>query len=174
MFCFKDRIDRNKIYKKAKAIVGNKMNLPKEVIENYALYEMYPWLRWPKGSCSYAKNLNTYFDCTVLDLLPDGWSKSFKKPLCIDIQRAYWHMSKRQRKDFYIYKIKEKWGELIIRCSIENEEIINIQEKYRKLSHSVCQQCGNPATKLSLGYIGYWCDEHAPKYNKTLNGVRKD
>lgn len=41
------------------------------------------------------------------------------------------------------------------------DSIEKIIEDYSRISERVCIICGNPATKISTGWICPYCDEHA-------------
>ena len=106
-----------------------------------------------------------------LKLLPDGWVNSFVP----NFRRELADTLGPYVEDFEILQIKEKYG--IMRChwcwkdrdydddeiSDLNElskEIDNIVNKYEKISAKTCVVCGNPATKMTTGWIMPVCDTH--------------
>lgn len=103
---------------------------------------------------------------TWLDDLEDGWRIAFGTELCTELAAA---LEKEGKLETYrIDQIKEKYGEL---CwydhggTCETDEII---EKYTELSKITCKKCGVPATKMSTGWVSYWCDECAKMVNDKM------
>lgn len=105
-----------------------------------------------------------YFDYswTMLDSMPNGWRKAFGLQMCFEIKSL---LEKVNFVDQYrVVQIKEKysglrWYDNGVPKSIY-KEFSELIDKYERLSERTCVQCGNPATKISVGWICPWCDEH--------------
>ena len=97
---------------------------------------------------------------TELDALETGWRKVFGIQLCKDLKKQL--KKENYLRKFRIIQIKEKWGVLTFyhNGSIEIEKII---DKYSDLSSKICIHCGKPATKMTTGWISYYCDDCFPK-----------
>ena len=58
-----------------------------------------------------------------------------------------------------------------------SKEVYEIIKKYENLSRNTCISCGEPATKISDGWISPFCDKHFPKereiYQEKVNGKWK-
>ena len=129
-----------------------------EKIYNKALCERYPflivhnnWTRIPEEDCNYI----------ILDLMPSGWRRAFGLQMCEEIRRILIEYDFLY--DYEIVDIKEKYGELRWYDFGAPDEVYNIINKYRKLSKKICICCGQPATKISMGWISPWCDKCADK-----------
>lgn len=131
------------------------------LLYNVALCTKYPWLV-PKDVPEYD------YTWSMLDGMPIGWRKAFGMEMCEEIQQVYETLPPEVKKEFCILDLKEKFGELVIYFYPVVDEIEKISRKYEKLSTTVCQFCGAPATNVSQGWIGYWCDAHARKDSKPL------
>ena len=87
-----------------------------------------------------------------LGLIPFGWEQIARKMIqeCELIDPSY-----------EISDLKEKWGCLTVYSSCSSDvypEIEEIEEKYRKISKTICCRCGRKATHTSKGYILPFCD----------------
>ena len=101
---------------------------------------------------------------TELDAMDDGWRKAFGIQMCEEIKAQL-------KKERYLYKyritqIKEKFGRLEWYDEGHSPEVGEIIEKYGELSYNTCIVCGEPATKITCGWICPYCDEHFPKDRK--------
>lgn len=109
---------------------------------------------------------------TELDAMPDGWRKVFGIQLCKDLRKQLWKEGNLFK--YRITQIKEKWGQLCWYDEGASKEVYKIIEKYEKLSLNTCIVCGEPATKISAGWISPYCDKHFPKnskvYQEKVNG----
>ena len=94
---------------------------------------------------------------TELDAMPDGWRKAFGIPMCKEIKNEL-------KKYNYLYKyrimqIKEKFGTLRwYDNGSPNGRVYEIINKYEDISYHTCIVCGEPATKISKGWISPYCD----------------
>lgn len=106
--------------------------------------------------------------CTYFDDVPPGWGKLFID-LCDEICRYFDDndVDVEIQKDFYFTDVKEKYGSLCVYTTpIDTryyDDIMNILDKYEQLSKNVCRRCGAAATKMTTGWIGYYCDDCAPE-----------
>lgn len=123
---------------------------------NAALVMEYPWILKKED-----RTEDYDFSWNFFDLFPKGWIKAFMKDMCEEINAAYNKLTDEQKEDFEIIEQKEKWGRMIIEFYPYTDDLLKISEKYFDLSATVCQKCGAPATKVTKGWIGYYCDEHA-------------
>ena len=125
--------------------------------KNKALIERYPFLLprdWKTDQIPEAYD----YSYTMLDDMPDGWRKAFGEELCEAIREE---LIKAGLLDQYrVIQIKEKYGELVWYDSHGNDTIRrSILRQYTQRSRHVCLECGQPATKRSVGWwIAPWCD----------------
>lgn len=115
---------------------------------NKKLVEKYPFL---KDSDDYRT--------TWLDDLEEGWRVEFGTQLCNELKEAI-------EKDgceetFGFDQIKEKYGSLRLYAHGYNYRgnVDNVLCKYEELSKYICGHCGNPATKITKGWIYPVCDK---------------
>jgi hypothetical protein len=123
--------------------------------ENKKLCEKYPFLivknRWT-GEVSEDYD----YSYTEIDAMPQGWFKAFGMQMVEELSQALGENAKNYR----ITQIKEKFGGLRwydAGCTKEGYEVIR---KYEGLSIITCIICGEPATKISDGWISPYCNEH--------------
>lgn len=128
---------------------------------NHKLIERFPFLiprnRWT------GKIPEDYdYSYTELDSMPDGWRKAFGEQMCEDIREE---LVRAEYLDQYrITQIKEKYGTLCWYDFGCTERMLrDIILKYEHLSARTCIRCGNPATKVSTGWISPYCDTCAGK-----------
>lgn len=126
-----------------------------EKIVNKELIERYPFLLpWSRRTGKIVADYD--YVTTELDAMPDGWRIAFGEDICKEI------MGKLVQNDcvdkYRITQIKEKYGELH-RYSQGGTERIHreIVPKYENLSRRICIQCGQPASRVSTGWILPWC-----------------
>lgn len=134
----------------------------------------YPWMEPVnlKGQRISEVDKDYDFDCTCADDFPKGWWDTFGLQMCEEIDQALRELPEEQYNNFYIVQIKEKYGELRFYTGWETDKISEIIGKYEDLSRKICIECGKPATHMSLGWISYYCAEHAPKGSVTLEKAR--
>lgn len=85
-----------------------------------------------------------------LECIPNGW---------VHLGNQMIEECEAAEPNFEIVDLKEKWGEIRLCGYPHTEKILEIEDKYAKISQHTCCQCGKPATKVSLGWICPWCDE---------------
>lgn len=112
------------------------------------------------------------YDYTYYDLIDLGWQKAFGKELTNDIAKALkadripkhkWHNV------VYWEDIKEKFGSLCLYC-ISTDKVLDVLDKYERMSKDYCICCGAPATHVTKGYVIYLCKDCAEAYiNKYTN-----
>jgi hypothetical protein len=110
--------------------------------------------------------LHCYPSFTELDAMEPGWRKVFGIRLCKEIRKQL--LKEGTLFKFRITDIKEKLGVLTIYHN-GSKEIDEIIDKYTLESEKICICCGNPATKKTLGWESYYCDECVPKNQKSIN-----
>ena len=139
----------------------NNINNFNKIEENKKLIEEFPFLlprnRWT------GKVAEDYdYSYTELDSMPTGWRKAFGLDLCKELKES---LIKENYLDKYrITDIKEKYGGLRwYDCGAPEDFSRKILPKYVKKSLYTCISCGQPATKISVGWISPWCDECAKK-----------
>lgn len=76
--------------------------------------------------------------------------------------------------DFYSYigvennKAQYKHFKILDKCKIGD-----IISKYEQLSARTCIKCGQPATKISLGWISPWCDNCSNNIHDNLMDINE-
>ena len=131
----------------------------KKIEENKKLIEEFPFLlphnRWTD------KVVEDYdYRYTELDAMPNGWRKAFGIDLCKELKESLIKVNYLEK--YRITDIKEKYGTLRwYDAGCPDDFLHEILPKYVKKSKYTCIKCGNPATKVSLGWISPWCDECA-------------
>lgn len=84
------------------------------------------------------------------------------RPMCEDIREELAHAEYLDQ--YRISQIKEKYGTLCWYDFGCTERMLrDIIPKYEHLSARTCIRCGNPATKVSTGWISPYCDTCAGK-----------
>ena len=127
--------------------------------KNKELCEKYPFLI-PRNRWTDAVPEDYNYEYTELDALEDGWRITFGEQLCEELKEAL--IKTNSLDDYRIIQIKEKWG-FLHWYSNTNDEISKVINKYVEMSKYICKHCGNPATKVSTGWISPWCDSCADK-----------
>lgn len=126
-----------------------KIKIKKYKAENKKLIKKYSWLKHI--------NYNNKHSLVFLGDIPKGWSKAFGRLLLEDLDREI-KKSKLVNK-FKILEIKEKFGELRIDTSGENEEITRIIDDYSVLSRNICMICGKPDVPMTYDGWHFPCCE---------------
>ena len=115
-----------------------------------------------------SKNILGFFHClpsySELDAMPNGWRKRFGIQFCKELKEAINKSNvKTYKKNFRILQIKEKWGKFQVYVSSYTPEVDRVIKKYEYLSQYVCIECGEDATKKTLGWISPYCEKHLPE-----------
>lgn len=144
--------------------------------ENKALISRFPFLL-PRN-CFTDEVVKGYdYSFTELDNMPDGWRKAFGEQMC---QEIYDDLVAADLLDKYrILQIKEKYGALRWYGNLYTDKMIHeILPHYETLSMHTCIRCGATATRMTMGWISPYCDEHDPggsvsfdEYFKFINDV---
>jgi hypothetical protein len=106
---------------------------------------------------------------TELDAMPTGWRKAFGIQMCKEIRNTL--LCNGGLKALFRYRItqiKEKYGTLRWYDAGSCQDIFNIISKYEDMSSKICINCGKPATKISHGWISYYCSDCAPENSHDL------
>ncbi|MDY0291967.1 MAG: hypothetical protein RBR02_06495 [Desulfuromonadaceae bacterium] len=123
-------------------------------MNNKELIKKYPFLT-PRNVWT-GKIVDDYdYSWTKLDEIPTGWRKAFGLQMVEELSNALGDYSKQYR----VSQIKEKYGELRWYDFGAPEGVHDIIDKYTKMSRNICIVCGEPATKISVGYICPFCDD---------------
>ena len=96
---------------------------------------------------------------TELDSMETGWRRAFGIQFCKDLKKQLKKEGSLYK--FRIIQLKEKWGLLRVYHN-GSDEIETIMEKYEEISKKYCIRCGKPATKVTKGWISYYCDSCFP------------
>lgn len=92
--------------------------------------------------------------------LPSGWLKLFL--MCMeDIRQPL--VDSNYLNEFRFSQIKEKYNTMRLYNFGASKEVHDIISKYEYISQFVCQKCGKPATKETIGWITSYCDDCIPK-----------
>lgn len=125
------------------------------------LYDVIDW---------YHGNILQWFHCmtkyTELDTLPATWVKDFGEAWAKELHQ---YLKANNIKGYRICQLKEKWGEFDWLYPPDFEGALAIEQKYIKRSRSICICCGAPATRVSTGWISYYCDKCAPPFTESIN-----
>lgn len=128
---------------------------------NQKLIERFPFLM-PRNRWTGEVPEDYDYSYTELDSMPDGWRKAFGEQMCEDIREELVHAEYLDQ--YRISQIKEKYGTLCWYDFGCTERMLrDIIPKYEHLSARTCIRCGNPATKVSTGWISPYCDTCAGK-----------
>lgn len=131
--------------------------------KNKKLVGKYPFLL-PRDIFTYEPLEDYDYSWTELDDMPSGWRKAFGEQMCEEIQQE---LDLSDIKDYRILQIKEKFGTLRWYGSVETDKLLDITNRYEKLSEVTCIKCGKSATKISKGWISPFCDKCAKKMKNT-------
>lgn len=120
---------------------------------NKELVKRYPYLL-PRNVWTDEVPEDYDYNWTRLDEIEDGWQDLFLK-MCEEIREP---LIKADYLDkFRFSQIKSKWGKACFYHFGAPEEVCNIIRKYEILSARTCIQCGNPAVKVTTGWIEPYC-----------------
>lgn len=106
---------------------------------------------------------------TELDAMPTGWKKRFGIQFCKELKEAIKKSpDKDYMKKFRITQIKEKYGDLRVYVNFYSPEVSRVINKYEYISRFVCINCGEDATKETMGWISPYCDKCVPEHERWL------
>lgn len=135
--------------------------------ENKHLIERYPFLM-PRNRFTDETPVEFDYRYTELDSMPCGWRKAFGEQMCEEIREELLRINCID--SYRIIDIKEKYGVLrwygtLVRRDPRHDTktLHSIIQKYEALSARTCIKCGEPATKVSVGWISPYCDVCAEK-----------
>lgn len=132
-------------------------DLSDEQKRNYELCMKYPILI--PHSCWTGEVAKDYmYEFTKLDSIPTGWRIAFGEQWAAEVQEAVNKMPKEKQDKIMIMDLKEKYGSFRQDFNYYTKELVEVIDKYEKLSRRICIRCGTPATKISLGWISPYCD----------------
>ena len=138
---------------------------------NRQLIHRYPWLK-PRSPFT-GEKLDWYdYTYTMLDDMPQGWRKTFGMLMVEEIDNELKQLGDKRRNEYYIFDIKEKYGELRWYDVGGTKEIDDIIDKYSTISHHVCIGCGKPDVPLltRIGWVMPLCKECYN--NRIYHGVK--
>ena len=128
---------------------------------NKELTDAYPWLIVRSRFTD--EIIDSPYDWTELDDMPDGWRIAFGEQMCKEMNDEMLTWPEEEYDDFRILEIKEKYGALRMYVNHETPKLHDIINKYSQLSARTCIDCGKPARWRSQGWILPFCDECAAK-----------
>lgn len=131
-----------------------------KIARNKILVEKYPFLL-PRNRFSGAVVQDYDYSFTELDDMPIGWRIAFGDAMLQELAASLGDYAAKYR----IVQIKEKFGGLRwydngVPAVSGAYEIIR---KYQYMSYYTCINCGQSATKISLGWISPYCDACAAR-----------
>lgn len=130
--------------------------MPTNKETNQKLIERFPFLM-PHNRWTDEVPEDFDYSYTELDSMPDGWRKAFGEQMCEEIREELVRVDYLDK--YRITQIKEKYGTLRWYDFGCTERMLReIIPKYEHLSAKTCIKCGNPATKVSTGWISPYCD----------------
>lgn len=148
-------------FKKNIMSIENSIEKNKKLIERYEFLRILPlWVTDEKKE-EYIINDEDY-EATFLDCLPEGWYKAFALDMCEELREAL--IANDCYDNYRLFQVKEKYGGLRWYDGGGCRATDDIVRKYEQVSEQVCVECGNPATKMSKGWILFYCDDCAKKY----------
>ena len=125
--------------------------------DNYNLCQEYPFLV-PRDPFSGEIIENYDYSFTYLDECPEGWKLLFLD-MCAHIKPI---LEESEMLNYFRFvQIKEKYGRLTIYHAGAPAVVDDIIYFYESLSRTICIGCGNPATKITAGWIMPLCDDCA-------------
>lgn len=129
-----------------------------DIKENKRLVEEYPFLL-PRNRFTGKVPDDYDFSYTELDEMPKGWRIAFGEQMCQEIKEELEKYNFLY--DYRITQIKEKYGSLrwYDNGYPKGSKILDIINKYEKLSETICLICGELATKETSGFIFFVCDD---------------
>ena len=130
--------------------------------ENKKLCAKYPFLiPWNRMSGQLLTESDPEYDYefTELDSMPDGWRKAFGLQMCDELRDALIECGDIDR--WRIVQLKEKYGGLRLYDNgyKSGSKVPDIISKYENISLRTCIICGEPATRITTGWISPFCDK---------------
>lgn len=133
--------------------------MEKEIIKrNKELTEKHPYLI-PRNVWTGEVSKDYDYSRTHLDRIPEGWRIAFGEQFVNELTEAFDKYRPGFKNEYFITQIKEKYGSLRWYDFGIIPEAYDIVKKYENLSRKTCIECGEPATKISIGYISPYCDK---------------
>lgn len=133
---------------------------------NKKLVEEYPFLL-PRMLSTDTISDDYDYQYTLLDDIPSGWREEFGIEMCEEMKKVLEKYN--MLKDYRIFQLKEKFGELRIYGNWGNEEFDAVIKKYTDYSKTVCYRCGNRAVFYDMYKTGcpicHHCAEKLDKQN---------
>jgi len=74
-----------------------------------------------------------------------GWNDLIDE-LCSKIEKLFNEKYKKQKKNFEVFQVKEKFGTLRFYVSSAPDEIFDLIDEYESLSSRTCEKCGEYGT----------------------------
>ena len=126
----------------------NNIELNKQMIEYFPF--LLPRNRWTGlVSESYDYSYNEMFG------MCNGWLIAFGYEMLCELREAL--VMNNCLYDYIITDVKEKYGTLRWYDTDSTAEVRCVIRKYCSKSAEVCQICGEPASHMTQGWIGYFC-----------------
>lgn len=133
---------------------------------NKKLVEEYPFLL-PRMLSTDTISDDYDYQYTLFDDIPSGWREEFGIEMCEEIKKVLEKYD--MLKDYRIFQIKEKFGELRVYGNWGNEEFDSVIKKYTDYSKIICYRCGDRANFYDMYKTGcpicHHCAEELDKQN---------
>jgi len=96
----------------------------------------------------------------------DGWFELIYN-LCRDIKPHYDKLPYRQKEDFFIIQVKEKYGGLSFYTShLISKEVSDLIDKAEYASYHICEICGKEGSlSVRSGWYKTLCEEHRKEFD---------
>lgn len=136
---------------------------------NEELIEKYPFIKVDEAKWWNPVRKAYDIGFTWLDDLEPGWYKAFGIELCEDLKKS---IAEDGCEDtFEFLQIKEKFASLRLYAAGYGDATKEVLAKYEELSKYICGHCGEPATKITMGWYYPVCDEC---YERDVKGGFED
>lgn len=145
-----------------------------DIKRNFELCQEYPFLI-PRNAFTDAIVADYDYSFTYLDECPEGWKELFLN-MCAHIKPMLEESG--QLNNFRFVQIKEKYGRLVVYHAGASADVDDVISFYADVSRTICIGCGDPATKITAGWIMPVCDSCADELcidgvdiNEWFNGL---
>ena len=117
-------------------------------LKNKRLVKKYPWLMPTNWLGFPIKN----YDYSWIEWgWSAGWDKAFGQIYMDELGEAI--AENGQSDDFRILEIKEKYGQARLYCGATSGKVLNIIDKYERISQHICYYCGVEAPMTDSGWV---------------------
>ena len=92
----------------------------------------------------------------------DGWNKAFGNMYMKELGDA---INEAGQKDFQILQVKEKFAQARLYCGGTTRKVLDIIDKYERISEHICERCGCEAPMIEEGS---WFSVYCPRCYRLL------